>query len=65
VSRQTNRRALPPSAPAAGVWQARTTRRLTREDEREIGQNILGFFRILVDWEARDDAARRRAGGGR
>jgi hypothetical protein len=33
------------------VWQPRTSRKLTREDARQIVENITGFFRILLEWE--------------
>ena len=33
------------------VWQARTSSRLSREDARQIIQNISGFFQILSEWE--------------
>jgi len=38
-------------------WQPRTTRVLTREDGREIFQNLIAFFSILDDW----DRAERQA----
>jgi hypothetical protein len=39
------------------IWQPRSERRLTREDGREIIENISGFFRILQEW----DRAERKA----
>ena len=33
------------------VFQPRTQRRLTREDGRQIVENLTGFFRILQDWD--------------
>jgi hypothetical protein len=33
------------------VWQPRTSRKLTREDARQIIENVNGFFRILLEWE--------------
>jgi hypothetical protein len=33
------------------VWQPRTSRKLTREDARQIVENVNGFFRILLEWE--------------
>ena len=33
------------------VWQPRTSRQLTREDARQIIENVNGFFRILLEWE--------------
>jgi hypothetical protein len=41
------------------VWQKRTERNLTREDGREIIENISGFFSILQEWEQRERAAER------
>lgn len=35
------------------VFQPRTARVLTREDAREIHQNLTGFFRVLLEWDAR------------
>jgi hypothetical protein len=32
------------------VWQARSRRELSREDAREIAENISGFFSVLNDW---------------
>lgn len=31
-------------------WQPRTKRKLTREDAREINENLTGFFRVLMEW---------------
>jgi hypothetical protein len=39
------------------IWQKRTTRRLTREDGREIVENMTGFFRILLEWDRAERAA--------
>jgi len=33
------------------VFQPRTSRRLTREDAREISHNLTGFFRVLMEWD--------------
>jgi hypothetical protein len=38
------------------IWQKRTERRLTREDGREIIENVTGFFRILQEWDRADRA---------
>ena len=38
------------------VWQPRTTQPLTREDARQVGENVTGFFRILLEWQAAEDA---------
>ena len=36
---------------ALEIFQPRTSRRLSREDAREIYVNLTGFFRVLQDWE--------------
>ena len=36
------------------IWQPRTKRKLTREDGREIIENMTGFFRILQEWDRID-----------
>jgi hypothetical protein len=33
-------------------WQPRTQRDLGREDAREITENLNGFFRLLLEWDA-------------
>jgi hypothetical protein len=38
------------------IWQPRTKRQLTREDGREIIENMTGFFRILQEWNRTDRA---------
>jgi len=35
-------------------WQARSSQTLTREDAREIIENVSGFFQILQKWEVAD-----------
>ena len=35
-------------------WQPLTDRVLTREDAREIIENVSGFFAILLEWDAED-----------
>jgi hypothetical protein len=42
-------------------WQSRTDRVLTREDAREIIENMTGFFRVLLEW---DRAKRSKSPGG-
>ena len=32
------------------VWQPRLGRDLSREDARQIAENVTGFFSILADW---------------
>jgi hypothetical protein len=39
------------------IWQKRTDRRLTRDDGREIIENISGFFTILQEWERKERTA--------
>jgi hypothetical protein len=39
------------------IWQKRTERKLTREDGREIIENITGFFAILQEWERKERTA--------
>jgi hypothetical protein len=35
-------------------WQARSSKTLTREDAREIIENVTGFFQILQEWQLAD-----------
>jgi hypothetical protein len=35
------------------VWQPRCVRPLSREDARQIRENMLGAFRVLLEWDAR------------
>jgi hypothetical protein len=42
-------------------WQPRTSRKLTREDGRQIAENVSGFFRILLEWEAAEQSAKTAA----
>ena len=48
---------------ALEIFQPRTSRRLCREDAREIYVNLTGFFRVLQDWERaeREQLAREGA----
>jgi hypothetical protein len=32
------------------VWQRRLGRNVSREDAREIAENVCGFFKILTEW---------------
>jgi hypothetical protein len=41
------------------LFQSRTDRTLTREDAREMIENVTGFFRILGEWNRQE--ARRAA----
>ena len=36
------------------TWQPRAGRSLSDEDVREIAENVTGFFRLLLEWEARE-----------
>ena len=38
--------------PTLGVWQPRTALQLTREDARQLVENVTGFFRLLRAWDA-------------
>ena len=40
------------------VWQPRIGHRLSREDAREITENITGFFTILAEWSRKDERDR-------
>lgn len=40
------------------LWQPRLRRELTREDARQIAENVTGFFSILAEW-SRAEAAKR------
>jgi hypothetical protein len=42
-------------------WQKRSKRQLTREDGREIIENMTGFFRILQEWDRAERAAQKEA----
>ena len=33
-------------------WQSRMRRDLSREDARQIAENVSGFFGVLLDWDA-------------
>ena len=39
------------------VWSPRSSRPLTEGDAREICENVLGFFRVLIEWKARQAAS--------
>jgi len=40
------------------VWQSRTPRRLSKEDAREITENLTGFFAILAEWSRQKERDR-------
>ncbi|WP_187331205.1 MULTISPECIES: hypothetical protein [unclassified Mesorhizobium] len=35
----------------AQLFEQRTGRQLTREDARQIVENVTGFFRLLAEWQ--------------
>ena len=37
------------------VWQSRFGRDLSREDARQIAENIAGFFTILAEWSRAEE----------
>lgn len=39
------------------VWSPRSSRPLTEEDARKICENVLGFFRVLIEWKAKQAAS--------
>jgi hypothetical protein len=48
------------------VFQQRSCRRLSREDAREITENITGFFTVLAEWsrQEKSDGSDENASGG-
>lgn len=36
----------------AKFWQPHMRRQVSREDARQIAENVSGFFRVLLDWDA-------------
>ena len=36
------------------LWQPRASRALSQEDARVIAENLVGFFRVLVEWDANE-----------
>ncbi len=38
------------------VWQPRAKCELSDEDAREIAENLVGFFRVLREWNAAEHA---------
>jgi hypothetical protein len=52
------------------LWQPRLRRDLSREDARQIVENVTGFFSVLAEWwqvealqPANENSAQRTAGG--
>ena len=35
-------------------WQARSPKTLTREDAREMIENVAGYFQLLQEWQLAD-----------
>jgi hypothetical protein len=35
------------------MWSKRSTRPLSNEDARQIEENAIGFFRVLIEWKVR------------
>lgn len=46
---------------AVAFWQKRSKRKLSREDGREIVENLTGFFRVLQEWDRAERAARKES----
>jgi hypothetical protein len=40
------------------LWQERAGRQLTREDGRQITENMTGFFRVLREWDRAERAVK-------
>jgi hypothetical protein len=40
-----------------GLWQSRCRRDLSREDARQIVENVTGFFSILHEWSRAESVA--------
>lgn len=38
-------------------WQPRTDRMLSREDARQIAENVTGFMRLLHEWDRKRHAS--------
>ena len=36
------------------LWQSRSRRELNEEDTRQTAENMVGFFRILAEWERKE-----------
>jgi hypothetical protein len=45
------------------VWQSRLGRDLTREDARQIAENVTGFFALLAEWSRTEMPAPANDGG--
>lgn len=42
------------------TWQPRAARSLSDEDAREIAENVTGFFRLVLEWEASEKERKAR-----
>jgi hypothetical protein len=49
-----------PIEDAIAFWEPRLGRSISREEAREIVDNLLAFFRLLLEFEHRDCGTRRR-----
>ncbi len=38
------------------VWEPIAGRKLTREDARQIRENLVGYFQLLIEWDAAEKA---------
>lgn len=47
------------------LFQKRTDRNLTREDAREMIENVTGFFRILGEWNRTEQELRNSESSGK
>lgn len=62
-------RAIPTPTPdpladeAVALFQPRTSRRLSREDGREIATRLTGFVALLMEWDRRERAQASAAAG--
>ncbi len=45
---------------ALKFWQPRYTKKLTREDARQIIENLGGFYGLLLQWDREDREAERK-----
>ncbi len=41
----------------AEFWSRRTGRKVSREDAAEISRNLVGFFKVLLEWDSQERAA--------
>jgi hypothetical protein len=46
-------------------WQPRLNRELTHEDARQIAENLVGFFKVLQDWDREERTATARVASGK